>query len=422
MFVHSSSAVKIDGPLILCGIAIWLLAVGSDAVGPDAVGPDAVGSDAVGLDGWDGPTLHCQEVQRTETDRGSGLERLCFESEADGEVLTYAVYRDEGVALAPGTDSRERTIWHAASPEGRSAIAVGPRWGVAIPVSPTDVPRFEYRCRQTRPFDEKKSFLGTDPRIVEVCFAKPPARSPSPTAMTPPAAPSDLICRAARRAPVSAFVFEDTKGRHRVRLGARGVICRPAHLSSADLPDVPFSVLRQGGEAATAMRTLWLLQHETPVDADHYRTIWTVRRDALKVVEAHRDASVRLLASAIAQNRDPRDLLSLLPLLEAVGPAEGLTRRLAALLPGVVETPSAEGHFPVELEVRWFVLDRLAGFGRAGSELARSQLLDSLADLDPRLLPRAIGHYYELSPRRRDAQVEMRNRLPAEHRYLLYQQ
>jgi hypothetical protein len=190
----------------------------------------------------------------------------------------------------------------------------------------------------------------------------------------------------------------------------------------AQAPEPPFPALRQDGEVAIALRTLWNQQYQMPSTPRHLSSMLTAREGALEVIQAQRRLSVGLVEGILRDTPtlEPRDLISLGPVLEAVGPSDSLAQHLVQRLSGPVPGRSAEGNHPEELLARWFILDLLQSYGRAGHDGARGRLLEALPDLDSRLVPRAVQHYYDLSTHRRTAQIEMGTRLRPEHRYLLY--
>lgn len=254
----------------------------------------------------------------------------------------------------------------------------------------------------------------------------------------PPVHDGYLLCRKAKlaarggRPSVATVAVTNRFGSERLKVSKVREVCLPGWTGSPPEADEGggerFPFLDGTSPVDEALRAVWevgLTAHRTVEGAGRAQTR---RRQAIEVLTANAEEAARSLAAAL-DTLSAGDLYghqSLAALFDVAGDTPEVHERLAAVLMAVpaqaTEDPAAT-HDVVpgpRAQVRAIAMGALAAHARRGSISARAHLLDALASPYADTRADAVGRCYELSSDRRRAQREMRSRLPASDRHLLY--
>jgi hypothetical protein len=193
---------------------------------------------------------------------------------------------------------------------------------------------------------------------------------------------------------------------------------------AAEAQTARFPFLTTRGRINEAMTTVWDAGFEAPQEAEAAAAQTARVAYATRVLQANRrEAQATLLASLrMLRADDIQGYLSLGTLVGLLGDDPAVLDHLRGLLMTAPPRPPTQGDdvtHPNRL-VRQFAVSQIADAARRGSKTARVLLPELVASPDRMVVATAVRNYYALSPSRRLAQRELRERMPAANRYLLY--
>jgi cysteine-rich repeat protein len=266
-------------------------------------------------------------------------------------------------------------------------------------------------------------------RPTMLCAPEVPA--PTDENLPPLAHPGHLVCHRAKRlagSPPPSPTLVSTEngfGGETLKLRRAVEVCLPvARVAMPEpSPAARFPFEDDPSPTADALRTLVHLGLQAPRTPEAMAAASAASAAAFATVRAHRTGAEAHLLAALQTLpvTDERGHFALGPLLAALGDAPAILAHLRTIVTG---PPGLEPEDPKatrpDAHTRLFVLRHLAAHARTGNVEARAAILDAVGSPDPDVTGHAIGEYYAVSPSRWDAQAELRERLPAERRHLLY--
>jgi hypothetical protein len=186
----------------------------------------------------------------------------------------------------------------------------------------------------------------------------------------------------------------------------------------------PFPFVDGRGPVDQAMTAVWQAGFEAPQEAKAAAAQSARVAEATRVLLAHRtEAQATLLASLRGLRADDIEgHVSLGTLVGLLGDDAAVLGHLRGLLMTAPPRPPTRGDdvtHPNRL-VRQLAVSQIADAARRGSQTARRLLPELVTSPDRIVVATAVRNYYALSPSRRLAQRELRERMPAANRHLLY--